>query len=63
VAQEFHRSYNNCFKEKPKAAKHRDHPTVNLIANTAKVLARILRRRLERKTEDVLMKDQLGFRR
>jgi len=50
-------------KKKPKAAKRRDHPTVSLIANRAKVLERILGRRLEMKTEDVLIKDQLGFRR
>jgi hypothetical protein len=50
-------------KKKPKAAKCRDHPTVSLIANTAKILAMILRRRLEMKTEGVLIKDQLGFRR
>jgi hypothetical protein len=48
-------------KKEPKAAKCRDHPTVSLIANTAKVLARILRRRLEMKTEDVLKKDHLDL--
>jgi hypothetical protein len=50
-------------KKKPRTAKRREHHRASLIANTAKVLARILRRRLEMKTEDVLIKDQLGFRR
>jgi hypothetical protein len=50
-------------KKKPKAAKRRDHPTISLIVNTAKVLDKILGRRFEMKTEDVLIKDQLGFRR
>jgi hypothetical protein len=33
------------------------------IAHAAKIAARILRRRIERKTEDVLGEDQFGFRR
>jgi hypothetical protein len=32
------------------------------IAHTAKIVARILRRRFERKTEDALGEDQFGFR-
>jgi len=50
-------------KKKPKATKCRDHPTVSLIVNTANVLATIRRRRLEMKTEGVLIKEKLGFRR
>jgi hypothetical protein len=34
-----------------------------LIAHTAKIVAKILRRRIEKKTEDVLGEDQFGFRR
>jgi hypothetical protein len=32
------------------------------IAHTAKIVTRILRRRIQRKTEDVLGEDQFGFR-
>jgi len=46
-------------KRKPQATKCSDHRTVSLIAHTAK----ILRRRLEKKVEDVLGEDQFGFRR
>jgi hypothetical protein len=35
----------------------------SIIAHTAKAVARILRRRIERKIEDVLGEDQFGFRR
>ena len=45
-------------QKKPQATKCSDHRTVNLIAHTAK----ILRRRIEKKIEDVLG-DQFGFRR
>jgi len=46
-------------KKKPQASKCSDHRTISLIAHTAK----ILRRRIERKIEDVLREDQFGFRR
>jgi len=36
---------------------------ISLIAHTAKIIAKILRRRIERKIEDVLGEDNLGFRR
>jgi hypothetical protein len=45
-------------KKKPKATKCSDHCTISLIAYTAKIVARILRRRIERKTEDALGEDQ-----
>ena len=45
--------------KKPQATKHH---TVSLIAHTVKLVAKILRRRIERKTEDVLG-DQFEFRR
>ena len=35
--------------------------TISLIAHTAKIMAKILRRRIEKKIEDVLGKDQFGF--
>jgi len=50
-------------KKKPQATKCNDHRTINLIAQTAKIVAKILRRRIERKIEDVLGEDQFGFRR
>jgi len=50
-------------KEKPQATKCSDHRTVSLIAHTAKRVAKILGRRIEKKIEDVLGKHQFGFRR
>jgi hypothetical protein len=45
-------------KNKPKAAKYSDHRT------QSKALSKdILRKQIERKTEDVLGEDQFGFRR
>jgi len=40
-----------------------DYRTISLIAHTAKIIANILRRRIEKKIEDVLGEDQFGFRR
>jgi hypothetical protein len=50
-------------KKKPKATKCSDHHTVSFIANTAKIIASLVRVRFERKIEDVLGEDQFGFRR
>jgi hypothetical protein len=50
-------------KKKPQATKCSDHCTVSLIAHAAKIVAKILRRRIEKKIEDVLREDQFGFRR
>jgi hypothetical protein len=50
-------------KKKPQATKCNDHRTISLIAHTAKTVAKILRRRSKRTTEDVLGEDQFGFRR
>jgi hypothetical protein len=50
-------------KKKPKTTKCNDHRTISVIAHTAKIVARILRRRNERKAEDALGEDQFGFRR
>jgi len=36
---------------------------ISLIAHTGKIVAKILRRRIEKKTENVLGGDQFGFRR
>ena len=63
MAPGFHRSYNDCVKKKKtKATKCSDYRTVSLIAHTAKIIAKTLRRRLEKKIEDVLGEDQFGFR-
>jgi hypothetical protein len=48
---------------KPKATKCSDHRTVSLIAHTAKVVARMLKVRTEKKSENVFGEDQCGFRR
>ena len=50
-------------KKKPQATKCSDHHTISLIAHTAKIVAKIFRRRIEKKIEDVLGEDQFGFRR
>jgi len=50
-------------KKKIQATKRSDHRTISLIAHTAKTIAKILRRRIERKIEAVLGEDQFGFRR
>jgi hypothetical protein len=49
-------------KKKPRARKRTDHRTINLIAHVANVVARLIRRRSEKKIEDVLGEDQFGFR-
>jgi hypothetical protein len=49
-------------KKKPQATKCSDHRTINLIAHTAKIVAKILRR-IEQKIENVLGEDQFGFSR
>jgi hypothetical protein len=50
-------------KKKPEATKYSDNRTISIIAHAAKIVARILRRRIERKTEDVLGEEEFGFRR
>jgi hypothetical protein len=50
-------------KKKPKATKRSDCHTISIITHIAKTVERILRRRIERKTEDVLGEDTFGFRR
>jgi len=49
-------------KKKPQATKCSNHRTISLIAHTVKIVAKILRRRIEKKIEDVLEEDQFGFR-
>jgi len=49
--------------KKPQATKCSDHGTISLIAQTERIVAKILRRRIEKKIEDVLGEDQFGFRR
>jgi hypothetical protein len=53
----------NVLKKKIQATKCSDHHTTSLIAHTAKIIAKILRRMIERKSEDVLAEDQFGHRR
>jgi hypothetical protein len=50
-------------RKKSEATKCSDTRTISLITHTAKVVAGILRRKIERKIEDVLGEDQFGFRR
>jgi len=50
-------------KKKTQATKCSDHRTTSLVAHTAKIITKILRRRVERKIEDVLGENQFGFRR
>ena len=50
-------------KKKPQATKCSDHRIISLIAHTPKIVAKVLRRRAERKIEDVLGEDQFVFRR
>ena len=50
-------------KKKTKTTKCSDYRTVSLVAHTAKIIAKILKRRIEKKIEDVLGEDQFGFRR
>ena len=48
-------------KKKTKATKCSDYRTYSLIAHTAKIIAKILRRRIQKKIEDLLGEDQFGF--
>jgi len=48
--------------KKPRAKKCSDHHMISLIAQTAKIVVKVLRRRIKRKIEDVPEEDQSGFR-
>ena len=50
-------------KKKTRAIKCSDHRTISHISHTAKIIAKILRRRIEGKIEAVFGADQFGFRR
>jgi hypothetical protein len=50
-------------KKKPQATKCRDHRIISLIAHRAKIAAKMPKRRIEKKIEDVLGEDKFGFRR
>jgi hypothetical protein len=52
----------SALKKKEKATKCSDHHIISLIAHRAKIVAKILRKRIGRKIEDVLGGDQFGFR-
>jgi len=49
-------------KKKPQATERSEHRTIGLIAYTEKIVAKILRKRIERTIEDVLGEDEFGFR-
>jgi hypothetical protein len=48
-------------KKKTKATKCSNYRTISLIAHTAKIIAKILRGRIEKKIEGVLGEEQFGF--
>jgi hypothetical protein len=48
-------------KKRIQATKHSDHRTTNLIVHIAKIIEKILRRRIGRKIEDGLQKITLGL--
>jgi hypothetical protein len=50
-------------KKKPNATKCSSYHIISVIAHAAKIVAKILRRRIESKTEDALGEDQFRFRR
>ena len=49
--------------QKPEAAKCSDHRTVSLATHIAEMVARMLKKMIENKVEDVLGEDKFGFRR
>jgi hypothetical protein len=49
-------------EKEPAATKCNNHHIISLITNTAKIVARIFRRMIDRKIENVLGEDQFGFR-
>jgi hypothetical protein len=61
VAHDFTEVTLIAIEKKPKATKCSNHCTISLIAHTAKIVVRILRRSIERKTKDFLGEDQFGF--
>ena len=62
MTQGLHGSYNDCLKEETTSYKIQRPSQVSLIAHTAKIVAKIRRRRIEKKIENVLGEDQFGFR-
>jgi hypothetical protein len=64
---EWHKDFTEitmiALKKNTQATKCSDQRTISLIAITAKIVAKILRRRIETKIEEVLGEDQFGFRR
>jgi retron-type reverse transcriptase len=63
MAQGLRRSYDGCLKDEATSYKMQRPSQISLIAHTAKIVPNILRRRIEKKIEDVLGEDQFGFRR
>jgi hypothetical protein len=48
--------------KKPQATKCSEHRTISYIAHRAKIVAKIFRRSIEKKIQDLVGKDQFGFR-
>jgi hypothetical protein len=51
----------NFFKKKPRATKFSDHRTFSFFANTAKIVARVLKRMIGRKLRKYVEKMGLGL--
>jgi len=62
VAKDFTEVTTIPLKKKPQTTKCSDHHTISLIIHTAKIVTKLLRRRIEKKIENVLGEDQFGFR-
>jgi hypothetical protein len=60
--KDFNEAIMVLLKKKLKARKCTDHRTMSLTAHAAKVVASVIRRRSEKKIEDVLGENQFGFR-
>jgi len=63
VTPGLHRNYIDCVEVEDKSYKMQRLSHNSLIAHTAKIIAKTLRRRIEKKIEDVIGEDQFGFRR
>ena len=64
MATGLYRSYNDCVEEENKS--YQNAATIAqsaFFAHTVKIIAKILRGRIEKKIEDVLGEEQFGFRR
>jgi len=60
--KEFTEDTVTALEKMPKATKCSDHCTISLMVHTAKIVGRRVRRRIDRKIEDVSVEDQFGIR-